>query len=575
MNPKQIATKNSMDIPHVTTVELPLNVKNTDAAILMLGGKQTIAAVINSSIKSGSQTAAENTMELKLRKDPFHHPIQSSFNSSEKVLLKISIPKKSLPADYYSNPKKYPVQHLIKLNEANSDTPNYKLHAVAIVDKTYSFKSIADFQITTKNNSMVQEFNQAIPETNNFKTIQKYFAQNQNFNGISDYKDTDKYYNNFDHQLPPPPILSPIKYPFDFKYQKNPFTTAIKDVESGEIKVVSTKNTLKLYTKMIDYNTNDIPTTPAPELVENLKTLESKPLPVNVPEFYLQKCIEWLRQIFDIKPIWLRKQLEDIVLPDLKKFIKQALPYVSYIYKSGPWRFCNVKFSINPKSDSSFWIYQSEYFRIPGLKFVLAKDSSNRVVPNTLNQQKEITVSEYLFFNGITLPSTVTYQIGDILDLDITTILKDHRSKMGSDFLREIPDFQDGWINRQTMEVIRRIIRYKLNRIVKEESIDQNKIIKILDTTYVETDEIDEKSEMADAKDYDESRYEDARDDEADDEFRADEEIDIEVKEEEDILEDSVENEGNLLKKLDQLNNDTSSKLSQLIGFIKQDSIEE
>lgn len=326
---------------------------------------------------------------------------------------------------------------------------------------------------------------------------------------------------------------------------------------------------------MIDYNTNDIPTTPAPELVENLKTLESKPLPVNVPEFYLQKCIEWLRQIFDIKPIWLRKQLEDIVPPDLKKFIKQALPYVSYIYKSGPWRFCNVKFSINPKSDSSFWIYQSEYFRIPGLKFVLAKDSSNRVVPNTLNQQKEITVSEYLFFNGITLPSTVTYQIGDILDLDITTILKDHRSKMGSDFLREIPDFQDGWINRQTMEVIRRIIRYKLNRIVKEESIDQNKIIKILDTTYVETDEIDEKSEMADAKDYDESRYEDARDDEADDEFRADEEIDIEVKEEEDILEDSVENEGNLLKKLDQLNNDTSSKLSQLIGFIKQDSIEE
>ncbi|KAK6454856.1 transcription factor [Scheffersomyces xylosifermentans] len=571
MSNKKIAEKHSMDIPHVTAVELPLIVNNTDRAIGMIGGKQKISSVINSPDKSGNlnnHTMLENTLELRLRKDPHHHPIQSSFNTSEKILLKVSIPKGSIPKDYKENPSKYSIKDLIELNDKNTDTPKHRTQPVAIIDKTYSFKSIADFQISTKNNSMVQDFNKSILHSNRYDTLQQYFEKHEKFNGISDYKDNNGYYQNIDHQLPPPPILSPIRFPYDYRYQKNPFTTAVKDAQSGDVKVFSTKQTVKLFTKMIDYNTAVVPDAPAEQLIANLKELESKKLAVNTIESELLRCINWLKTIFEIKPIWLRKQLEDIVSEDLKRFIKQALPYVTYIYKSGPWRFCNIKFGVDPKKDPSYWIYQSEYFRIPGLKFVMPRVPSKRIVPNTVIESnkrnkkgphaEEVQVSEYLFFNGVTLPSTVTYQMGDILDLDIATMIEDHQSYFGQDFWREAPDFQDGWINRQTMEIVRRIIRYKLDRIVKEEPMDQNKIYKIMNTDYTGNDDT--------AIDVDE-------------EVKEEEDVDVEVEREEiqaeeDESEEPIDEE-NLMNRIAQLNEDGPNKLSELIGFIKQDLIDD
>ncbi|KAK6203477.1 transcription factor [Scheffersomyces amazonensis] len=604
MPKNDIAEEHSMDIPHVTAVELPLIVKNVDKAISMIGGKQRISEVINSHDKSSnltSHTTLENTLELRLRNDPFHHPIQSSYNTSEKILVKVSVPKKGLPKDYYDDPSRYSVKELLEINAATENTPTHRTQPVAIIDKTYSFKSIADFQVSTKNNSVVQDFNNSILESKNFETLRQYFDNKNHFNAMDDFNDTSKeYFKDIDHQLPPPPILSPIRFPFDFRYQKNPFTTAVKDAESGEIRVVSTKNSVKLYTKMIDYNFNIVPDKPAVELIDSLSQLTSKAYPVNSPEYLLLKCINWTRDIFDLKPIWLRKQLEDIVPEDIRRYVKQALPYVTFIYKSGPWRFCNVKFGVDPKSDKSFWIYQSEYFRIPGLRFVVPKENTRRMVPNTIIEankknktNQEIEVSEYLFFNGVTLPSTVTYQIGDIVDLDITTIIENHRKYFGRDFLRDIPDFQDGWINRQTMEVIRRIIRYKLNRIVREESTDQNKIYKIINTDYtanedqvMEGDEENGKNaEQTVGKDTDngndnenenENEIGDTNDNDNEEEAEDDDDVDVGVDEEAINQEPTpLVDEANIMHKLDQMNEDASSKLSQLVGFIKQDIIHE
>ena len=80
------------------------------------------------------------------------------------------------------------------------------------------------------------------------------------------------------------------------------------------------------------------------------------------------------------------------------------------------------------------------------------------------------------------------------MDADIISIIQDHQSRMGEDFLRNVCDAQDGWINRQTMEVIRRIMRYKLKQLVNEESIDQSKIQKIINTNYIEDKEDEEEA---------------------------------------------------------------------------------
>ncbi|RLV92573.1 Transcription factor tau 95 kDa subunit [Spathaspora sp. JA1] len=585
-DPKKLAEKHSMDIPHVTSVELPLNVKNPDRAIAMLGGKERIATAINAEANPNRlNLALENTLELRLRNDPFHHPIQSSIGTQERVLLKVSIPRSSLPSDYHDNPNKYPIRELLEKNNQNKNTPRSKVQPVAIIDRNYVFKSIADFQVSTKHNPTAREFKDTILNGKNFSTIDKYLQSHKNFIGLDDFKD-DIYFKNSEHGFIPPPVLSPIRFPFDYKYQKNPLTTAVKDVKSGEIKVVANRNTLKLYTIMLDYHTGIVPKQPAPELQENFKKLSAKKLPVNSPDTALLECIQWAKGIFEVKPIWLRKQLEDVVPDKLKRALKQALPYVSYIYKSGPWRFANIKLGVDPKNDSSFWVYQSEYFRIPGLKFttfMANKTGTQRIVPRTIleankqsgniDEANEIEVSEHLFFNGVTLPSTVTFQLGDILDLDITTILQDLLKHMGNDFLREHCDFQDGWLNRQCMEVVRRIIRYKLNRMVKDEPIDQNKIYKIINTDYI----VEEEEESAEpGANGDEIDGEDGEEDEEEGEGEEDdEEVEAEPEEDDITGEDSVVDEQSVMNRLDELTEDASSKLSRLVGFIKQDSIED
>lgn len=536
------AHKYSMDIPHVTAVEYPLIVNNTTKATNMVGGKQKIALVVNSD--------TEKQLELNLRpNDPFHHPIQSSFSNNEKILLKVSIPKRSLPKDY----KQKSVKELIKLNREQNGPP-HKATPVAIIDKTFLFKAIADFQINTSDNQQIQEYKKDFLKSTNWHQINTFFENNDGLLNMQDYiTKENEYFKNGDHQFPPPPVLSSIRFPFDYKYQKNPYTTAVKDVESGEVKVVSTKNTVKLYTKMIDVHSNEIPTEPHPKLQESLVGM-----PVNSP---LYKCIQWLRDLFAIKPIWLRKQLEDLVLHEnngeMGKYLKQAIPYVSFLYKSGPWRFCNIKYGVNPLADSSYWVYQSEYFRIPGLKFIKRRAAETRIIPKTIKESQGfksnngVFVSDYLFFNGVSLPSTVTFQIGDLLDSDITTIIEDSQKSMHDDFLREKVDLQDGWINKQTMQVIRRIVRYKLNRIAREEPIDQGKVIKIINTNYTEDDDEDDEDDMTKTGIPDE-------------EIDAEGEID---EDEEEIDEKSV------LKRMDGLNEGARDKVEQLLGYIKQDEM--
>lgn len=583
-----VASFHSMDISHVTCVEYPLVVNDCQKAVEMVGGKSKISQVINSSDKSSNpnyHTTPENTLELKLRSDPFHHPLQSSYNSNEKILIKISIPKSKLPKNYHS-------KSMLDILRVSQD---YKAFPVAIIDKTYSFKSIADFQACTKNNPSIQQIKN-LCNSNNFQQLNHQFNQLLELNELKDYQDLNYYNHTANHNLPPPPIFSPIRFPYDYKYQKNPFTTVIKDQVSGEIKVVSTKAKVKLYTKMIDYNINDIPTSIAPELTENLKLLQSSDLPSYSADSSLLKCIEWLKMIFDIKPIWLRKHLDDIVPISLKKSVKQALPYITYIYQSGPWRFCNVKLGINPGIDSKYWIYQSEYFRIPEFGFTPTNDNRKRIKPSTIGQDSDITISESLLFNGITMPTTVTYQIGDLIDSDITTIIKDHQSAFGDSFLRSTPDFQDGWINKQTMEVIRRIIRYKLNRLAKDESIDQNKIYKIIKTDYTgekveldpELEANDTGIEIPDLENGDEidiELNETLQDDDIPmpDSSKIEPQLqkspmdedamDIDIQKQENEIIESLD-ESTLIENIRKSNIDMANKLAGLIGFFKQDVLD-
>lgn len=582
MGESTLAESYSMDIPHVAAVELPLNIKNKAKVINALGGRDKISDAIKNS---------DVPLELRFRKDPFHHPVQATTSTNERVLIKVSIPKKVAKQNQGAL-----VRELIQMSNDDKSAP--KIQPIAIIDKTFRFRAMSDFQVITKNNLDVQDITKNVLNATNYESLKQYVENHNNFHGYMDMN--NEYFENKDHHLPPPPVFSPIKYPYDYRYQKNPITSAVKDEKSGEMKIISKKTPFKLHTILIDIST-DPPTQPPPKLTANLNKLLDQKLSVNSPEYLLVKCIEWCKEMFTIKPIWIRRQLYDIIPDELNKSLKFALPYVSYIYKSGPWRFCNIKIGVDPRTDPSFWRYQNEYFRVLGVRNS-SQDSSKKVVPKTLEHAPfPIEISQNLLFDGVNLPSAVTYQIGDILDLDITLIIENHLKSMGKDFVRDSLDTLDGWINKTTMNLIRRIMRYKLQQLVKEEPIDQSKIYKMSNADFareetcvedIKDDEEDTKMGIYDFDDGDEQE-------EVVEELRGEEEVvEEENQKETDILPKSVDQseQGNtaetdpnedpdamdidvavdiddIFTRVRNMNPETAESLRHLVGFIRQDDL--
>lgn len=572
MSSKGTAKKHSMDIPHVAAVELPLVVKNEERAISMIGGKSKISNAINNSYiqnhpASGSSIVPdENILELRLRNDPFHHPLQSLVTNRERVLLKVSIPKKSLPKDYYEDPSKYTIQELIEENK-NKNGPNHKVLPVAIINKTFSFKTMTDFQVLTKNNTLVQEFND-LTGSKAYDDVSKYFNNHSNMTDISDYKEPSSYENK-DHQLPPPPVFSNVRLPFSYKYQRNPYTLVLKD-ENGETKLVQKKNDRKIHTKIIEFNELDVPKEPAPELIEKYESLMKSDLSLDESSKTLIQCIHWLKKLFDIKPFWLRKHLKDILPPQFTRYLKPALPFVTYIYKSGPWRFCHVKYGVDPKYDKKNWKYQIEYFRVASLSFDAHKQrKSERILPLTIKEKdprSDLKVSDYLLFTGYKLPQTITYQLGDMIDEDILDVVSNTPE---TKFFRDVIDFQDGWINKQTIETIRRIVRYKLAQLVKDEPVDPARISKIVNQDYVENNDDMEVDLDNASKDIEQEEQDDPDEQDDDQDQGQDDQTTQDIQDQDDL---NI-SEDNVMSRIDKLDPETAYKLKDLVSFVKQDSL--
>lgn len=567
MSSRDFAKKHAMDISHVASVELPLNVKNPERAIELLGGKDRIQRAINSqyrpmAIQPSSHSVDDKNLELRLRNDPFHHPIQATVNKREKILLKVSIPKSGLPADYYENPDKYSIRELIQENGKRGKA-SPKVEPVAIINKNYTFRSIADFQMSTKNNATAQQFNKNIINVSKFEDVKDYY---ENELTVKDEFKNPEIYENKDHHLIPPPHFSGVKFPFDFRYQKSPFTVTIRD-EHGNTKVVMKSDTKKLFTNTVDFFGDSVPLEPLPEIVKKYEWLLHADLSKEYADRKLLDCIHFLKNLFEIKPIWLRKSLVDVTPEPMKGAVKEALPYLSYCYKNGPWRFCNVKLGLNPKLSKEYWLYQSGYFRLQGLRTKHDNsEDSTKVLPRTIaikNPDLDIRLSEHLFFTGNKLPRAINFQIGDILDPDIIDVI--NRAEKDGTLLRDTVDSQDGWVSKQVLETIRRIVRYKLRRLNKEEPIEREKIAKIIELDYTEKTKEDEDDDIGDENNEDEE-------DDADDADDNDEDIDVKEDPDQEDNGEAGDPASNQTKQVDQ---NTTDKLKSFLGLVRQDEIQE
>ena len=124
----------------------------------------------------------------------------------------------------------------------------------------------------------------------------------------------------------------------------------------GNLTIVNSQKARKVWTQIVQPDIPHVPMGPASGVIP-LDTIDPK----------AQRFVEQISDVLERRPIWTRRALgNQLNGSDWTRWNKTVLQYVSYMFRSGPWRDCIVKFGVDPRSDPKYRIYQSIMYQFDG-----------------------------------------------------------------------------------------------------------------------------------------------------------------------------------------------------------------
>lgn len=381
----------------VVCLELPIKVVNIRDAITAVGGSDKIAKVIS----DGALMDDTGAFELRLRKDVFHHPIKSLGVHTNTIAVEITMP--------YRFRLRRNLKDSVRFAQFSDVEPS--VVPKYLVTLTHRFRALSDFQYYTGDSSFALEMKKSLC-VGNFDNILKV-----ELNAVK----TPTLCND----IFPPPRFSVNSQPLYYTYHQSPHVRII-DETTGEKKILTSTADTKVMSSLLTWG-EEVPT--------------AHPLNLTLsPKASIQDCVNALKILFDERPSYIRRSLQYRLGHILSRQLKFALPYVSYYYKSGPWRGAYIRFGVDPAKTPSMAKYQVEHFRIS------SEDDTKK--PST-------TPTGAYVFDGTTYPDVPMLQLADIAD----SFLEKYISTKA---LRTTVDENDGWFPGLTMVIIRRVLRAEL-----------------------------------------------------------------------------------------------------------------
>ena len=383
--------------------ELPVKVVNVSNAIDAVGGAPEISRFAS----DATFMKEPEGLELRLRNDKFHHPIKSMPVRTKNIVIQVSIPYR-----YRLNNS---LQKSLSFAEA-SDAGTTIVRPKYVVNHTHRFREMADFQYYTGDSKFALEMKRSVFAGN----LDQIMRINLGLNSTNT--------PSINNDLLPPVKFSVNTQPFYYAYQQSPYVKLVDDA-SGERKLMNTAASSKVISNLLSWG-DQVPTSPPSALSSQPKTS-------------VQECIDALRQLFAERPSYTRRALQHKLGSVLSRQLKFSLPYVSYYYRSGPWRGAYIKYGVDPAKDRSMSKYQVEHFRI-------TSDDSNKIQ----DQEVQGASSEYVF-DGTAYPDAPMLQLIDIHEGFLEEYIE-------TSDLRESVDESDGWYTEKTIAVIRKVLRSEL-----------------------------------------------------------------------------------------------------------------
>lgn len=246
---------------------------------------------------------------------------------------------------------------------------------------------------------------------------------------------------------------------------------------SGQVTTANTQRIVKITTHLVSYDISAVPTEPQPNCP-----------PLSEQDPTVHDTVTALRVLFDERPAWTRRALRNkLPTPEKKYALRLAIPYVGYLFRSGPWRDAIFKFGFDPRISPNYRIYQTLMFRL----FPVSADTQGREQENDPNTQFTTTTTPLsgrrltlprLSYENKTDPSLArshvwtgepplskdgkTWMIADIEDPIIARLL-DPSSPDAHPPRKTCDIYSCGWYGNVTLSIARAIMRMKMTMMME------------------------------------------------------------------------------------------------------------
>ncbi|KAJ5517748.1 Transcription factor IIIC, subunit 5 [Penicillium expansum] len=450
----------------LVSVEHPAVVRNVDKAIETLQGDAGIKTILN--------PAQDGTLaNLVLRpEDAMARSVQSTSMQSNNVLLKVTVPKRTgrkrkrgsnepfadAPESEASEPP--PRRTAKDLLRSMSDNPSkYQIEPVGRVERTHVFRGIPDFVYSTTASSFTNRFRDQILPFDFDKMKEFDIDMAKGAAGNAD--------------LIPPPSFSHGDVPFHYIYRQNP-TVKQAIGRSGKLETVNTQTANKVLTHLVPYDIPKVPSEPRADM-----------LPISALDAGMLRTIATLNALYEKQPAWTRRGLRNNLTTDEDRLnLRHAIPYVGYIFRSGPWRDAIIKLGVDPRTSPEYRHYQTFMFRLLAREAELARDGGGGRRHNVPRPSDQRT-GEDENANGPSTGHIFTgkqpfaqdgriWMIGEIQDAQLQADL--YPPDAGPGFLRSECDIvTDGWFGNGTLAKAKIVMRHKIQALMEgREPVDED-----------------------------------------------------------------------------------------------------
>ncbi|ODH12645.1 hypothetical protein ACO22_08059 [Paracoccidioides brasiliensis] len=440
--------------------------------------------------------------------DGMSRPLSSTCNSANNVLLKITLPRRTgrkrkrgsnEPFTRHDNaamsataggvdkpsssapPPSRALSARDLLRRLQDNVGKYEVEAVGRVERMHVFRGMPDFVYSTTSSPFMTKFREKILPFEYDKLKEFQFDMSKG------------HTSNVD--IIPPPALSRGDVPFNYLYRQNP-TVKQSIGPSGEITTTNTQQIVKVLTHLVACDVPAVPTAPR----------ENCP-PISTLDKTLQETISILQSLFESRLAWTRRGLRNHLITNEQKYaLRLAVPYVGYIFRSGPWRDAIVKFGHDPRTHPSSCIYQTFMFRTlpspiteqldendndndndndnentpapapappPATKSTTTPTSNRRQTlprPSTTlgDQSTQSTCPSHIFTGQAPLPRDgKLWMICDIKDPILAKLLKPRTSQSSLDSKNACDILSSGWYGNVTLAVAKTIMRAKIQHMLE------------------------------------------------------------------------------------------------------------